>query len=102
MTSIFMNVDRMRHVAREMRGIAEAHERRVATLRGLLRQLQEVWIGPSPEQYVALQEESLALLGRSVWRINELAEQLEEEIYKYEAMDHLDGGFSGGGGASSW
>lgn len=95
MPHIFMNVDRMRHVAGEMYAIAEAHERRVATLRGLLHHLQEAWIGPSPKQYVTLQEESLAHLHQAAWRINELAEQLEGEIYRYESMDYFDGGTSG-------
>ena len=99
MTSIFMNVDRMRHVAREMRLIAEEHERRAATMRALLSRLREVWIGPSPEQYITKQEGALVRLDRMAREIATLANELEHEAYKYESMDKFDGFGGGGGGA---
>ena len=98
MARIFMDVGGMRRVARDMRSIAETHEHRINMLNDLLDRLQELWIGHSPEQYVALQKRSLELLRRKVLRINELARQLEYEISRYESMDHLDGGASESGG----
>ena len=99
MTSIFMDVNRVRRVAREMRAMAEEHRRRAATMRALLSRLREVWIGPSPEQYIGYQEEYLRALDNMAREIEVLANELEREAYKYESMDKFDGFGGGGGGA---
>jgi len=92
MSVVSMDVDRARHVAREMRAIVSEQRRRMRVLQGLLQEVERAWLGAAPQQYVLRQKAVLHTLAQKVDHLEALAAELEDEIRKYEEMaQHLDG-----------
>lgn len=83
MARIFMDPDRARQVATQLRAIAKENERFAQHLSDMLYELEGVWKGKSPSDYIYVQRSQLSKIRSLIRYLYELADELDREIDQY-------------------